>query len=63
MGKTIRASLVFDYYVDDDELMAEMSEEDQFHYVRESVVQDIVEMNFGTSDLLYECVEIEVIND
>lgn len=62
MSKVIRASIVFEYLVDDDEVLAELTPEDQIDYVKESTVEDIMSMGFGTSDDLLEAINIEVIN-
>ena len=62
MSKVIRASIVFEYLVDDDEVLAELTPEDQIEYVKESTVEDIMSMGFGTSDDLFEAINIEVIN-
>ena len=62
MSKVIRASIVFEYLVDDDEVLAELTPEDQIDYVKESTVEDIMSMGFGNSDDLLEAINIEVIN-
>ena len=62
MSKVIRASIVFEYLVDDDEVLAELTPEEQIEYVKESTVEDIMSMGFGTSDDLLEAINIEVIN-
>jgi hypothetical protein len=62
MSKVIRASIVFEYMVDDDEVLAELTPEDQVEYVRETTVEDIMTMGFGTSDDLLQAINIEIIN-
>jgi hypothetical protein len=62
MSKVIRASIVFEYLVDEDEIMSELSPEDQIEYVRESTVEDIMTMGFGNSDDLMQAIDIEIIN-
>jgi hypothetical protein len=62
MSKVIRATIAFEYLVDEDELMSEMSDSEQIEYVKESTVEDIMTMGFGTSDDLFNGIEIEVIN-
>jgi len=62
MSKIIRASIVFEYLVDEDEIMSELSPEDQIEYVRESTVEDIMTMGFGNSDDLMQAIDIEIIN-
>ena len=62
MSKVIRASIAFEYLVEEDELMSELSDSEQIEYVKESTVEDIMNMSFGTSDTLFDCIEIEVIN-
>ena len=63
MSKVLRATIAFEYLVEEDELMSEMSDEEQVEYVKESTVEDIMTMGFGTSDDLYQSIEVEVIND
>jgi hypothetical protein len=62
MSKMLRATIVFEYLVEEDELMSEMSDEEQVEYVKESTVEDIMTMGFGNSDDLYQGIEVEVIN-
>jgi|TARA_R110000796_G_scaffold17833_1_gene54488 hypothetical protein len=62
MSKVIRATIAFEYLVEEDELMSEMSDSEQIEYVKESTVEDIMTMGFGTSDDLFNGIEIEVIN-
>jgi len=62
MSKVIRASIVFEYMVDGDEVLADLTPGDQIEYVKESVVEDIMNMGFGTSDVLFNSIEIEVVN-
>jgi hypothetical protein len=62
MSKVIRASIVFEYMVDDDEVLADLTPEDQVEYVRETTVEDIMTMGFGTSDDLLQAINIEIIN-
>jgi ABC-type lipopolysaccharide export system ATPase subunit len=62
MSKVIRASIVFEYLVDEDEIMSELTPEDQIEYVKETTVEDIMSMGFGTSDDLLQAINIEIIN-
>ena len=62
MSKVIRATIAFEYLVEEDELMSEMSDSEQIEYVKESTVEDISEMSMRYSDTLFDCIEIEVIN-
>ena len=62
MSKVIRASIVFEYLVDEDEIMSELTPEDQIEYVKETTVEDIMSMGFGNSDDLLQAINIEVIN-
>ena len=63
MSKVIRASIVFEYLVDDDEVLSELTPEEQIDYVKESTVEDIMSMGFGNSDDLLEAIEVEVIKN
>jgi hypothetical protein len=62
MSKMLRATIVFEYLVEEDELMSEMSDEEQVEYVKESTVEDIMTMGFGNSDDLYQGIEVEVVD-
>jgi hypothetical protein len=62
MSKIIRASLVFQYFVDEDEVLSELTPEDQIDYVRENTVEDIMAMGLGNSFSLLNAINIEVIN-
>lgn len=62
MPKVIRGTLTFEFVVDKDEVMMDMWEAEQIEYVKESIVEDIMGMNFGNSNDLYDAIEIEVIN-
>ena len=63
MPKVIRGIITFEFYVDEDEVMSELSDEEQIEYVKESIVEDIMGMNFGNSNDLYDAIEIEVVNE
>ena len=60
-GRIIRASISFDYYPEEDELMIDMSDEDRLAYVKSSYIDDIY--SFVKYDELSEAVSIEVIED
>jgi hypothetical protein len=60
MSKVIRATIAFEYLVDEDELMSEMSDEEQIEYVRETTLEDICEMAVRYSDQLADAIEIQV---
>lgn len=62
MSKVIRAKITFEYLVDEDDLMSEMSDSEQIEYVKESTVEDISEMAMRYSDTLFDSIEIEVID-
>tara|TARA_B110000977_G_scaffold50562_1_gene68667 strand:- start:118 stop:309 length:192 start_codon:yes stop_codon:yes gene_type:complete len=62
MSKMLRATIVFEYLVEEDELMSEMSDEEQVEYVKESTVEDIMSMGFGNSDDLYQGIEVEAVD-
>jgi hypothetical protein len=61
MSKVIRASIVFEYLVDGDEVLSELTPEEQIEYVKENVVEDIMSMGFGNSDSLLDAIEIKVL--
>jgi hypothetical protein len=60
MSKVIRASISFDYYPEEDELMSEMTEEEQITYCREMMVDDIY--SFVKYNEVFEAVSVEVVN-
>lgn len=61
MSKVIRASISFDYYPEEDELMSEMTEEEQIIYCREMMVDDIY--SFVKYNEVFEAVSVEVVNE
>lgn len=63
MSRVIRASISFDYYPDEDELIQEsnMTEEDLIDYYRASYVDDIY--SFVKYNELNEAVNVEIINE
>lgn len=63
MSKIIRATITFEYLVDEDEILSGLSDADQIDYVKETTVEDIMNMDFGNSNDLYDSIEIEVINE
>ena len=60
MSKVIRASIVFDYYPDEDNIMTDLSPDEQIEYVRESMIEDIY--SFVKYDEVAEAINVEVIN-
>mgnify|MGYP006936342813 FL=1 len=62
MSKVIRATIAFEYLVDEDELMSEMSDEEQIEYVRETTLEDISEMAMRYSDQLADALDIQIKN-
>jgi hypothetical protein len=63
MGKVIRASIVYKYFVDEDEILSELTPEEQIEYVKETTVEDIMSMGFGNSDSLLGSIGIEVLKE
>jgi hypothetical protein len=62
MSKVIRSSIVFEYLVDGDEVLGDLTPEEQVDYVTENTVEDIMSMGFGNSDDLLNAINIEIIN-
>jgi hypothetical protein len=60
MSKVIRASITFDYYPDEDELMSDMSEDEMLEYAKSSYIDDIY--SFVKYNELEEAVSVEVVN-
>jgi|FLMP01.1.fsa_nt_emb hypothetical protein len=60
MSKVITATLTFEYLVEEDELMSEMSDEEQIEYVKETTLEDIGEMAMRYSDQLADAIDIQV---
>jgi hypothetical protein len=61
MSKVIRTSISFDYYPEEDELMSEMTEEEQITYCREMMVDDIY--SFVKYNEVFEAVSVEVVSE
>ena len=62
MSRVITASITFEYLVDEDDLMADMTDEEQIEYVRETTLEDISEMAMRYSESLAEALDIKVID-
>jgi hypothetical protein len=60
MSKVIRASISFDYYPDEDNIMTDLSPEEQIEYVRESMIEDIY--SFVKYNEVAEAIKVEVVN-
>lgn len=60
MSKVITASLVFEYVVDNEELMGEMDDDEQIEYVRETTLEDICEMAMRYTESLANAITIDV---
>ena len=62
MSKVITATVTFEYLVDEDELMRDLSDDEQIEYVRETTLEDIREMAMEYSDQLADAIEIQIKN-
>lgn len=62
MSKVITATVTFEYLVDEDELMRDLSDDQQIDYVRETTLEDIREMAMEYSDQLADCIDIQIKN-
>lgn len=60
MSKVITATITFEYVVDNEEVMGEMSDEEQIEYVRETTLEDICEMAMRYTESLANAIEIKV---
>ena len=60
MSKVIRDSISFDYYPDEDNIMTDLSPEEQIEYVRESMIEDIY--SFVKYNEVAEAIKVEVVN-
>lgn len=60
MSKVITATVTFEYLVDEDELMRDLSEDQQIDYVRETTLEDIREMAMEYSDHLADAIDIKI---
>jgi hypothetical protein len=60
MSKVIRASITFDYYPDEDDLMSDMTENEMLKYAKSSYIDDIY--SFVKYNELEEAVSVEVVN-
>jgi hypothetical protein len=61
MSKVIRASIVFDYYPEDDELMEGMTEAEMREYVKSSYIDDIY--SFVKYNELADAVQVEILSE
>jgi len=57
MSKVIRASIVFEYLVDGDEVLSELTPEEQIEYVKENSRRRHNVYGFGNSDSLLAAIE------
>ena len=62
MSKVVTATVTFEYLVEEDELMRDLSNDEQIEYVRESTLEDIREMAMEYSDQLADAIEIQIKN-
>jgi hypothetical protein len=60
MSKVIRASITFDYYPEDDDLMEGMTEAEMLEYAKSSYIDDIY--SFVKYNELNDAVEVKIIN-
>jgi hypothetical protein len=60
MSKVIRASITFDYYPDEDDLMSDMSEDEMLEYAKSSYIDDIY--SFVKHNELAEAISVELVN-
>jgi hypothetical protein len=60
MSKVIRASITFDYYPDEDDLMSDMAEDEMLEYAKSSYIDDVY--SFVKYNELEEAVSVEVVN-
>jgi hypothetical protein len=61
MSKVIRASISFDYYPEEDELMEGMTEAEMLEYVKSSYIDDIY--SFVKYNELADAVEVEILSE
>jgi hypothetical protein len=61
MSKVIRASITFDYYPEEDELMEGMTEAEMLEYVKSSYIDDIY--SFVKYNELADAVEVEILSE
>lgn len=59
MSRVIRASIIFDYYPDEDPIMENLAEEDLVDYVRASYIDDIY--SFVKYGELNHAVQVEIL--
>ena len=61
MNKVIRASISFDYYPEEDELMQNMTEAEILEYVKSSYIDDIY--SFVKYNELADAVTVEILSE
>jgi hypothetical protein len=66
MSKVIRTSIVFELNLDQDpliEMLDEgMTDEELMEYARETMMEDLIQMSYGSGEDLMNAIEAEVIN-
>jgi hypothetical protein len=66
MSKVIRTSIVFELNLDQDpliEMLDEgMTDEELMEYARETMMEDLIQMSYGSGADLMNAIEAEVIN-
>jgi hypothetical protein len=60
MSKVIRASISFDYYPEEDDLMSDMTDDEMLEYVKSSYIDDIY--SFVKHHELDDAIIVEVVN-
>lgn len=61
MSRVVRASITFDYYPEDDEMMDNMTDAEILEYVKSSYIDDIY--SFVKYNEVADAVEVEVLSE
>ena len=61
MSRVVRASISFDYYPEDDEMMDNMTDAEILEYVKSSYIDDIY--SFVKYNELADAVEVEILSE
>jgi hypothetical protein len=67
MSKVIRTSIVFELNLDQDpliEMLDEgMTDEELMEYAKETMMEDLIQMSYGSGQDLLNAIDVEIVNE
>lgn len=67
MPREVKGTITFLYNMDEDpyfEMFEEdASDEDKLNYFRETMAEDLVQMSYGSGSMLFDAIEMEIVNE